>query len=330
MSIVLSLFLACAGGAGAADLSPQFPDAATRNQCSVGSCHIFGSIGLLEAAIFRQHAKHVHLSEMDLFVQRMVSNPEYYEKFETRLKAARDAGSGKIEDIAQVSEGGFPESDLKYAVANGVATDELVSYASSQQAYERYRSMEKVSLASSAEDDIKYHKKAGAVEAWFYDHVFSSSQAELRTNKTGRHIVALMLEGGVDNLKKVRADRAKIQGLISDFKVVQKNFPEKSSSKECLKDGAAAGKAILARLEDPKHPVPVVLSMNLVGLPDWHVGPDDRDAYHAFIVRGTERKDGKLALKTRNSWGGDNPDVHEDELCRVFAVTYVEAPKDRG
>jgi hypothetical protein len=29
------------------------------------------------------------------------------------------------------------------------------------------------------------------------------------------------------------------------------------------------------------------------------------------------------------SWGGNNPDVHESELCRIFQLISVRAPIDR-
>jgi len=335
-ALILAAIPAVASAEVLTDVSAQFPDAAERSQCNVGSCHIFGSIGLLEAAVFRQSGQKTRLSEMDLFVQNVVDKPGYYQSLQDAVadEMKKSPSGGDLEAIIKKvvdpgfgGEGGFPETDLKFVVDNGVATDATVSYATLLANYTRFRHNEAGAITDDDKADKDYHKKASALEGFLYDLLYRKSPAEWREDPSNRRTVVKMLLGGPDNIAKIRKEREAVKQSLQGFKVVAKSFGDGKATSSCEEDGKDARKEVFDRLYTKKA-MPVVLAMNLSGLAAWGQTDSSRDARHAFIVQGIEKTDGKYVFKTRNSWGGTNPDVRADEFCRVFQVISVEAPKD--
>lgn len=98
----------------------------------------------------------------------------------------------------------------------------------------------------------------------------------------------------------------------------------------CRMDGAEQERFIDGELLRGR---PVAVSMALDGLGDWGqttpTGGDGR-AYHAFIIKGMRVwPDGTKYYSTRNSWGGIDPMVEADHLCRVIAVESLVLPGER-
>lgn len=54
-------------------------------------------------------------------------------------------------------------------------------------------------------------------------------------------------------------------------------------------------------------------------------------AGHAFLITGFQEKTAggskRLVFKTRNSWGGINPEIEARELWRMNSAAVIDAPK---
>ena len=287
------------------DLGEQFADPAARNQEAVGSCHIFSSIGTLEAAYFRRHGKHVRFSEEDLFLRRQVLSGAVYDGF---------CAGGKCE----LSEGGHPSQDIQYALDNGVLTGG--SYAAFVTRYVKYRAAEQKTM----EGLQKMRDQQGWLEKLLYDP--RAHWRELQTQSGAAKLISDYL-GGRD--PGAAAERARIKGELSGMRVAVKwydaggNDEVKKSAAQCRGDSAAQRVMLLSELRLGR---PVAVSMNLIGLTAWGQTEKSRDAYHAFMIVGVKTAGGKRVFASRNSWGGDNPDVSEDALCRVYGITTVLNP----
>jgi len=318
------------GGAGpsraelpceSADLSDQFPDPGNRDQEATSSCHVFGSVALLEAAVWREFGERVVLSEADLFVQRKILTPDY---LQMALAAYED------ERPVFFLEGGYPRENLQYAIEHGVATQDVISWGDF---YERYHVFEKARRLT-IEADREAFQQMPAVDRYFYywfvgdpGKRFGDSLQE----DTAREIGEGMLLGGRDDVKKSRKrTRTKWLGQFvtkfEDFPFLKDEWDD-MTEEECREKGQDAKEAILGHLCADR---PVSLSMRLKGLSAWGKEAETTHANHAFAVVGFESDaDENVTLHTRNSWGGSHPDVPEEDLCRIYGVDSVLTKKDR-
>jgi hypothetical protein len=127
--------------------------------------------------------------------------------------------------------------------------------------------------------------------------------------------------------------RGKVRDALTGFVAWHwsegRNWPELEESAklrpmDCRAAGVYQGLAIIDELRAGR---PVAVSMELKGLQAWGSAGSQEHAYHAFLITGFEKKPGEDALlRVRNSWRGKNPDVREDELCRVYDIISVLAP----
>lgn len=75
-------------------------------------------------------------------------------------------------------------------------------------------------------------------------------------------------------------------------------------------------------------PVGVGLLSGWAKTEEWRRDSDDKGA-HYFAVTGYERNAAGVVFKTRNTWSaerGGSPDLSGDDLCEVFAMTWVTIP----
>lgn len=294
-------------------LLPQFPGASNRSQCDVGSCHAFGSVAVLEAALYRKYKTHYRLSEADIFLRRTVLSKDLYEKF--------------CEDgTCELSEGNDPLGDIRFAIAKGVATS--IGYRGFLARYRRYRKAEEATLRGIQEtyEDMSW------LERLFYDP--REHWAELQNRPAAKRRLERLLVGSDDTIDKERADMKK---KLKGFTVVQKSFKyygKKASgisNDDCRKKGVEQAKLLREELKDSRRP-PVV-SMSLSNLPAWGQTDTSKHANHAFAIVGYRSTtaasgDKSVVFETRNSWGGDNPDVHAHELCRIYRIATVLTPEE--
>jgi hypothetical protein len=259
-----------------------------------------------QAGAGRRYGRHIHLAEEDLFLRRTVLSGDVYSDF---------CSSGKCE----LSEGNDPEGDIAYALNNGVLSGD--SYQQFVKRYVGYRSAEQKTL----EGIQKMRDEQGWLEKLLYDP--REHWKELQTNAQSKKLLSDYLEGRDRNSD---AERAKIKSELAGFTVKSKSFPfiggadaNKLTDAQCREKGEAQIEALTAELRAGR---PVVVSMSLSGLPAWGQTDKSKHANHAFMMLGFEDKDGKRVFRSRNSWGGDNPDVPAYQLCRVYGMSTMLAP----
>jgi hypothetical protein len=276
---------ACSG----IDLTTQFPDVLSRDQCSVGSCHIFATLAPVEAALNRAYDLKVRLSEADLFVQVKVKSKDLY-------SGASDEAGGAV----RLSEGGYPAENLEYALAHGIATDKSAPYDRMLGKYEGWRESQQKSIAAAKKSETILNNTKGH---W----------GEMETEDFAKKNNERFLLGAAD----LQAERDAVKKALTGFKVEKNSFGYFDSGvtqKQKLVDYLCRG-------------IPVAVSMELAGLPEWGQSKNSEHARHAFIIKGFERADDKFIFKTRNSWGPfhstratSNPDIPEEQLSRIYAA----------
>lgn len=296
------------------DLRPQFADGANRNQCDVGSCHAFGAIGVLEAAYFRKHHKTIKLSEADLFLQKTVLTGDIYNQF---------CSGGKCE----VSEGNNTADDLRHALDKGVATN--LGYSDFLDRWRRYRAAEQATMEGikrQAEKDAKDFY--GWVASFLYDP--KAHWKELSTSDQSRKILERYLSGSSELGQSREAVRKELVGLT----LATQNFTYLGGPKArelgdggCRRDGAKQVSSISSELKAGR---PVVVSMTLGGLQAWGQTDASQHANHAFVLTGQRKQGDALIFETRNSWGGTNPSVPQDQSCRIYSVSSVLIPGEKA
>ena len=128
---------------------------------------------------------------------------------------------------------------------------------------------------------------------------------------------------------RIGRERERVRGLFQGFTGDVAPFARSSgllSGPNCFKSGAPQREKILSWLE---RGIPAGVSMDLTGLSAWGQGGALKPVGHAFVISGYERGPAGYVFKTRNSWGGKNPAVSEDQLCRVVAVAAVLTPNEK-
>lgn len=287
------------------DLSGQFPDSASRNQGNIGDCHAFASVGVLEAAWFRRSLEHRRFSEADLFLNRSVLTGEVYKPF--------------IEEFsAEIREGFHVDLDLQYALAHGVSSSD--QYAKVEERYVKLREYQKRKMSALQEYgmELPISELAKAPKQWTE---FIQSQAV-------RNYVA---RAGELNSYKTVAQREEAKKGFQGLKLGSRPYPYLGqdvlamSAGACALKGEAQRRHLLAELRAGR---PVAVSMTLAGLPEWRQ-TGARHAEHAFVIVGARGSESTLTFQTRNSWGGLNPPVRADQLCRVHAIASILIPGER-
>lgn len=292
------------------DLKAQFADPSDRDQGAVGSCHAFGSVAVIEAAYFRRYGRHIRLSEEDLFLQRTVLSGDVYDQF---------CSNGKCE----LSEGNDPAVDIRYALEHGVLSG--TAYQHFVTRYLSYRAAEQRTLQGIQ----RMRDEQGWLERLLYDP--REHWKELQTNALSKRLLSNYLEGRDRNSD---AERARVKNELSGLTLKTKSFAfiggsdaAKLTSAQCREKGLAQRHALSAEMNAGR---PVAISMSLSGLPAWGQTDASKHANHAFMLLGYSDAGGKRTFHSRNSWGGQNPDVPEDQLCRVYGIDSVLGPGENS
>lgn len=86
---------------------------------------------------------------------------------------------------------------------------------------------------------------------------------------------------------------------------------------------------LLTRQLDAGRPVGVGLHTGWTKDPVWRRDADGEGGSHYFVVTGYDRGPDGLVFHTRNTWrSGINPDLSGRDLCEIYGLTWVRAPKD--
>jgi hypothetical protein len=330
------------------DASSQFPGAAVRDQGNTNGCHVFSTVALLEAAVSRRWKITAALSEADLFVRKIVKDPDYYKQVAAALANSRGA-----EPAYRFVEAGDAPSDIDFAIKNGIATAETAPWPAFAQRYADFQKQQRtdlnahdgvaVSLAGAQEsvkgdfDEVGRQEMAGRMD--YFGKVQEENLRQVQMSITLNQLAAqrtfqkflAQVQGrtqteGEDMLlgknPELAKDRARYRALLYGFRVDQKSYDSAELTDEACDKAGAQRKAALVASFDRAVPVPVGLSMDVGGLKEWNItkGP----ASHAFTVVGyTSDAQGRISLHSRNSWGGFNPDVPESRFCRISRIVKV-------
>ena len=297
------------------DLSGQFPDPACRDQKDVGSCHAFGAVALLEAAIYRKHEEpggsRVRLSEADLFVGNTVRK----ENFSQGLVATYFRGYPDDAFVDSFRQANYPVGDLKFGIDRGVALAEAEPY---EVFLRKYRPFRKEKRRATAKVLRRCKDMLKASTAWLRTATGFADDSDPRWSRFAedceaegfrmeneadaimREFLARQTEE-IDNTAEDRllnadaaaqAGRAWTKDLMAGFTVKKKDFvsyfKDLYDKPGCAKQGADR----LANLYSLfKQGIPVGVSMDLGGLRAWGKRPPARGephriARHAFLVTG--------------------------------------------
>ena len=109
------------------DYTHIWKDAPTRDQGGIGNCHIFTTVGLLEARYYREHYIYRALSPYDLFINHMLES--------VKLFKAQGFMTHPLQEFVLYSgneslEGGNEFSNLKLIKKYGLALDDQKPYPS--------------------------------------------------------------------------------------------------------------------------------------------------------------------------------------------------------
>lgn len=300
-----------AAAAASVDLRGQFVDpVSVRQQSTIGACHAFSAIGALEAAYDRHYGRHIRLSEEDLFLRRTVVSGRVYGDF---------CSSGTCE----LDEGNYPQADIRHVLSHGVLTGS--SYDSFLKRYLRYRAAEEQTMRGIQ----KARDEQGWLERLLYDP--RAHWKALQTSASSKRSMRKFSDYLQGRSGDTAAERAKVKAEFKGFGLKTKSFPfiggataAALSDGACFAKGRAQSAAISSELAAGR---PVVVRMSIAGLEAWDSDEDDEDpGRHAFLLVGYAGAAGARTFRSRNSWGGQDPDVAEDELCRVYGLVTVLAP----
>jgi hypothetical protein len=319
------------------DLRGEWKDA-SRNQGFIGNCHIYASVGLVEAALFRAHGQKIHINENDLFLNSKVLSPM---KKTDAFEAFRDGGNSDLEEGAWNLE-----SDIDYLFKNGasqVANENPLLLQDFGVSWNNYKSVVSHTLdvtqntvdMAVAESKIPNDQYTGyAVRGQIADSQRKAPQIDAMT-------ATIEQQAGSQDLEAARVDlRKEMAGLrLFDKELTPFNYDMTvpgASKGMCAQ--SEQGRDILNAIEtelEAHHPVGLV--MNLQGLKEWGVGKSEV-AGHAIIINGMQRKAlGGLKFTTRNSWGHNevtssqrpnNPELTPDQICRINELYVVLTPDE--
>jgi hypothetical protein len=340
----------------AVDLSWQFPTDATRDQGDTGSCHVFTTVALLEAALKRRWNLAHTLSEADLFARKVVADPDYYDG----AKKAVASGKG-LAPVYEFIEAGSVIDDLRFAIAHGAVRQETAPWADFEKRYLKFVADQKAAIdpkvkavaqtgdllqeVRSAHDRVTPETGGGADRT---AQIYHANVRRVETKISGAYYGAqddlsrflAQIEGRTEaeaqgvllgDDPKLAKERAVYKSLFTGFTASKWEFEtpaadaKQPSEKACRDAGAERKTALLAALLKG---VPVAVTLDLGGLAEW--GKYPLGSRHAFTITGYEKgKDGGIVLKSRNSWGGKNPDVDEKRFCKISRVVVLRTDKEK-
>lgn len=306
---------ACAGDKEIVQLHGVFPDDATRDQGDYGACHSFASVAILENAIKRAGGD-VKLSEADLFLRYTLRSDHYIElmggwMFDEAMKDAYLKMSDRY-----VREGDNPSPEIEFALAQGVATRDSVPWAATMRYYDYYKRNLQALLDARIKECTETKTECAKPQAnrSSYESYASYVKYLREGNKNpGQYIIP-------GEPATLQAERDATRKLLSGFKYISIIGPRENTEPgdACREKARVQRDTIAFALRGH---APVIVGMNLENLPAWQ-----SFGGHAFVLTGFLRDADRYTFTTRNSWGGKNPDVPDDQLCHLGFAGWLMAP----
>ncbi len=338
-------------------------------QGDVGACHDFTTVANLSSALNRlkKHEKKTaggpstpnemeSLSEADLFVQKTLNSPQFFEKL-SKIALLRPVYP---EDFPSV-EGGVAFADCQFALAHGVAHQQTDAYEAimlpaspkGKSRYEQYR--EKMALAINvAFQNIRARLRAShpgdcpSYEYTKYSPCLQKFIEEYHNTGVAKTVVTTKVykaflsdnskywsdyakqkteETASDNRELAllaRGDAELMRTIINDR--LQVNNLLSGATPIQYEENLANTSVAHWIIEQLDHDRPVTLDINLARLaakrgPKAHIPA----GLHSILVKGYRiNKDGELSFDIRNTWKVDTiKTLNEEELESRFAPPWT-------
>lgn len=274
----------------------------SRHQGPLGACAAFAAVALYEAAQMRAGTC-TRLSEADLFLQGTVLQWPCWE-----------AGGC----------GAYLEGNNVWELSEHIRTKGVLSGDHYEEFTDRYLTARRMSGMSRQEDKVRRFLGSPFLYGLLFEIPKSEAQSFLESYRRESRA------GQAASYRKKMAEK------LSRYRPIYKHYPPSGKpwergEKSCRSNGLEQEDFIDEELLAGR---PVAVSMFMRGLKQWgtadpdpSVGADD-GMNHAFLITGVsyDRRAGLKYYTTRNSWGGINPAVLADELCRVNAAASVLVP----
>ena len=346
---------ACVVSDRTVDLSCTFDDPPTRDQGAIGDCHAFASVGVLESALMRATGERIELSEADMWVMSNIGHDKVF------APGAGVAGSVDTVPIHEgpslkkmlaeddlrrvlerkdkldvwVEEGAWIDFDVANALNEGLARRATISY----DVFTRtWLGSDRAMTPWGVKTQTANLSRRIAADVVSYNNSTSLTRLELPTEIPADVLKAapaipptkeelalrLLAEGDPNRMRLIRLERSEMRRIFSMFKLLAKNWdlPQDLDTDSCLASGVPKRAWIIENLRAGR---PVAIGMSLQGMEEW-----GGDGAHAIVLTGYATKGSHKVFSVRNSWGGINPDIPDDQLCRVMQAVTVETPDDPG
>lgn len=307
------------------DLSSQFPDPPTRNQCNTGSCQSFAAIALYENALLRQFGVKVRLSEGHLYAELLFANMDILKRVVNYLNDTKNLNSFAVSEAFNSVTGEYIQTAVRRLLDKGIGFEETAPFDQFVTRFQQFRpTYEEIILSC-----LKSSREIGTTQEMFGDEkvcsLFGAAQVE-------------SLLGGSSTYKKLQHQASIISNSVLRQIAIAKNPHEQEISElsalvrsgkqprqsDCFFKGRKAFRNIMYHLEKKR---PVAVSMYINGVAGF--GNAGKHAVHAFVITGGKSDGRRVTFSTRNSWGGKNPPIFNSDMCRVLDVVALTIPKER-
>ena len=294
------------------NLSSLFPGPPIRNQNNIQNCSIFSATALYEAELKINYNITLPLSEADAFVQSRMAHtlhflgPTFRQHWdESDPKNYIDETNSIYSDLLNLQQTGMvPQFYVPYqefcnnfdGVTENVINQVQTVFSNCQMDNSNPESS--ISEFQKAKELIRTFFSNTNFEHLLYPSVTFdlTSTRNLLKNTFASFIPIKEVFSSPAESDQLRSDHSKCQELSS-------TIFNQISSILCM-----------------GHPVAVM--MNISHYPRLNKANHD-NLYHALVITGLQKnEEGKYMFQTRNSWGGFNPSIPTEDLCRITSMQY--------
>jgi hypothetical protein len=286
------------------DYRKLWPKKSIRNQCGVGSCHSFQSIGMVEAAHSLLFDRNIDLSENDLFRQHMkvINKGKKPSQFISDL-ANETYKNKKTDSIFR--EGGHIYKDIELMKKNGTCFERTLPYENDW----GYRSKGYQALKC-----MRKSKKqiVGEATSCRINKTNDFSNLQGLCNDVAKTFKVMKVDEILTEnpSNKCLEERKKVKQFVKALKLHEERFKKN----ETYQDKKTK---LLSYLRCQ----PVGVSVKGYASIKNKKSHSSHDSGHALIIAGYDCKTNKFIM--RNSWGGDYEEVDADLLANGTYILSV-------